>query len=196
MSKIIGITGGIGSGKTTLVNYIKSRGFTVYIADEAGKKIMETPSVVAQINNLFNQEVLLPNGMLDRVKIAALVFNNKALLKQLNEIVHPAVAEDFSRFLKDHKQEQLIFKETAILFENNLHKTCDATILITAPLDLRIDRVMKRDGLSREEILKRVQNQLPDEEKAKLATYVVENIILQKAYSKVDAIVDDLLHKN
>ena len=195
MSKIIGVTGGIGSGKTTIINYIKQKGFAVYIADEAGKKIMQNTNVINQVNKLFNNEVLLPDGMLDRSKISKIVFNNKELLEKLNNIVHPAVGKDFDTFLEKNNSEKLIFKETALLFEAGLYKTCDATILITAPLDVRIKRVMLRDKVSKEEVLKRVKNQMLDEDKAKLATYIVENIDLQTAFKKIDVIIQKLLNK-
>src|SRR5690606_25712155 len=129
--KIVGVTGGIGSGKTTIINYIKSKGFAVYIADDAGKKVMQKSEIIHQINKLFNNEVLLPNGLLDRSKIASLVFNNNNLLQKLNNIVHPAVVLDFEEFKKENASQKIIFKESAILFESGSYHDCFATILIT-----------------------------------------------------------------
>ncbi len=191
--KIIGVTGGIGSGKTTIINYIKSKGFAVYIADDAGKKIMENPKIIQQVNDLFNNQVLLPTGFLDRSKIAALVFNNNDLLQSLNNIVHPAVALDFEEFKKENHAEKLIFKETAVLFESGSYKDCDATILITAPLDIRINRVMQRDNITKEQVENRVKNQMTDDEKALLATYIVENIDLKQAFKSIDDIITKIL---
>lgn len=194
MSKIIGVTGGIGSGKTTLIKYIAGKQFPVYIADDAGKRVMEKAHVISKINDLFNGEVLLSNGLLNRSKIGAIVFNDKTLLEKLNEIVHPEVALDFKQFVEVNKHKDLIFKETAILFESGSYKDCDATILITAPVDIRIDRVVKRDGITIEEVIARMKNQLSDEEKAKLATYIVENITLDDAYLRIEFIIKELLN--
>lgn len=191
--KIIGVTGGIGSGKTTLINYIKSKGFVVYLADEAGKEVMNQPEIISKINRIFDNEVLLPNGLLNRSKIAKLVFSNKELLNKLNEVVHPAVSIHFQNFLKEHQFEVLVFKEAAILFESGSYKTCDATILITAPEETRISRVVKRDGMSREEVIKRMANQMDESEKAKLATYIVENVDINLACENIDKIIDQLL---
>lgn len=193
MTKIIGVTGGIGSGKTTIVNYIHTKGYPVYIADEAGKKVMQQPKVIQQVNALFEGKVLLDDGSLDRSKIASLVFNDEQLLSALNQIVHPAVASDFEEFKKQNSQQPLVFKEVAILFESGSYKDCDATILITAPLNVRIDRVVKRDGISKEAVLQRMKNQLTDEEKQKLATFTVENMELNHAFKSIDEIIDKLL---
>lgn len=193
MTKIIGVTGGIGSGKTTIVNYIHTKGYPVYIADEAGKKVMQQPKVIQQVNALFEGKVLQDDGSLDRSKIASLVFNDEQLLSALNQIVHPAVASDFEEFKKQNSQQPLVFKEAAILFESGSYKDCDATILITAPLNVRIDRVVKRDGISKEAVLQRMKNQLTDEEKQKLATFTVENMELNHAFKSIDEIIDKLL---
>ena len=195
MTKIIGVTGGIGSGKTTIVNYIHTKGYPVYIADEAGKKVMQQPKVIQQVNALFEGKVLLDDGSLDKSKIASLVFNDEQLLSALNQIVHPAVASDFEEFKKQNSQQPLVFKEAAILFESGSYKDCDATILITAPLNVRIERVVKRDGISKEAVLQRMKNQLTDEEKQKLATFTVENMELNHAFKSIDEIIDKLLIK-
>lgn len=193
MTKIIGVTGGIGSGKTTIVNYIQTKGYPVYIADDAGKKVMQQPKIIQQINTIFEGKVLLDDGSLDRSKIASLVFNDEQLLSALNQIVHPAVALDFEEFKKQNSDQPLIFKEAAILFESGSYKDCDATILITAPVDVRIDRVMQRDGISKEAVLQRMKNQLTDEEKQKLATFTVQNMELNHAFKKIDKIIDEVL---
>lgn len=194
MMKIIGVTGGIGSGKTTIINYIKSKGFAVYIADDAGKTVMQKPEIIQQINELFNNNVLLPDGFLDRSKIASLVFNDNDLLQKLNNIVHPAVGLDFEEFKKENASEKVIFKETAVLFESGSYKNCDATILITAPLEIRINRVMQRDGITKEQVESRIKNQLSDDQKAALATYIVENIDLKQAFKSVDDIIIKILN--
>lgn len=193
-TKIIGLTGGIGSGKTTIVNYIASKGIPVYIADDGGRKVMQKAEVIKEINALFKGTVLLENGQLNREKIAALVFENKSLLKGLNKIVHPAVAQDFNNFLDQNCNAQIIVKEAAILFESGSYKDCDATILITAPVETRIKRVMKRDGIDREAVLKRMKNQMSDEEKRELADFVIQNIELKQSYKEIDEIIKKVLN--
>lgn len=192
-AKIIGLTGGIGSGKTTIVNYIASKGIPVYIADEGGRKVMQKPEIINKISTLFEGCVLLENGQLNREKIAALVFDNETLLKGLNSIVHPAVEQDFKEFIKQNDNAQIIVKEAAILFESGAYKNCDVTILITAPREIRIKRVMKRDKINREAVLKRMKNQMSDDKKRLLADFVVQNIDLKQTYDKIDKIIEKVL---
>lgn len=192
--KVIGLTGGIGSGKTTVIEYIASKGFPVYIADNAGKQVMEVPEVIEKVNRLFNESVLLPGGTLDRKKIGAIVFNNPDLLKQLNAIVHPAVGLDFEKFKAANPEATLLFKESAVLFESGAYRTCDATILVTAPEKIRIQRVMSRDQVSEEQVRERIKNQMPDEEKRALSTYIVENMDLPATFNKIDEILEELLN--
>lgn len=192
--KVIGLTGGIGSGKTTVIQYIASKGFPVYIADDAGKRVMETPEVTEKVNILFNGEVLLPNGTLDRKKIGAIVFNNPDLLQQLNAVVHPAVALDFEKFRVANAQAPLLFKESAVLFESGAYRACDATILVTAPEEVRIQRVMSRDHVTKEQVMERIKNQMPDDEKKLLSTYSVENTDLPETFNKIDEILAQLLN--
>lgn len=195
MAKIIGLTGGIGSGKTTIVNYIASKNIPVYIADDAGKRVMEQAEIIQRINLLFDGKVLLNNGQLDRKKIASLVFNDSEKLEALNKIVHPAVADDFDLFCQKFEKEVLIVKESAILFESGAYKNCDATILVTAPQSVRIHRVMKRDNISEEEVMQRMKNQMSDEEKIPYADFVITNIKLEDAYKQTDAVLRQFLMK-
>ena len=189
MTRIIGLTGGIGSGKSTVANYIASKGIPVYIADEEAKKIIERTDVKHNIQNLFPQSVLNDDNTLNRNKIAEFVFSNPEKLKQLNAIVHPAVKNDFSNWMKEHKDASFIIKEVAILFETGGHKDCDKVILITAPEDVRIERAMKRDNSSKESVLARIKNQLPEADKIKLSDFVVENTNLETTLLKIDEIL-------
>lgn len=189
MTKIIGLTGGIGSGKSTVANYIASKGIPVYIADEEAKKIMERDDVKQQIQNLFTESILNFDNTLNRKKIAEFVFNNPEKLKELNAIVHPEVQLHFNNWLKEHKNFPYIIKEVAILFETGGNKQCDKVILITAPKELRIERAMKRDNITRKDILVRINNQLDDSEKKELSDFVVENIDLNITLLKVDEIL-------
>lgn len=189
MTRIIGLTGGIGSGKSTVANYIASKGIPVYIADEEAKKIMERIDVKSSIQSLFKESILNTDNTLNRNKIAELVFSNPDKLKQLNAIVHPAVKNHFINWTKEHKDASFIIKEVAILFETGGHKDCDKVILITAPEEVRIERAMKRDNSSKESVLARIKNQLPEADKIKLSDFVVENTNLETTLLKIDEIL-------
>src|SRR5690554_7451593 len=130
MAKIIGLTGGIGSGKTTIVNYIASKNVPVYIADEQGKRIMEQPKIIERINALFHNEVLLDNGKLDRKKMALLVFNDPENLEALNNIFNPAVGVVFELFGKNFEIEGIFVKESAVVMESGVYKGGDALVLV------------------------------------------------------------------
>lgn len=195
MTKIIGLTGGIGSGKTTVAKYFASKGIPVYIADDAAKTIMDDKKVVQEVQAIFSENVTLKNGLLDRNAIRELVFSDKSKLEQLNKIIHPKVKVDFENWLKKYKKAPFVIKEVAILFETNGQKYCDATILVTAPIETRIKRVLERDTTSRENILQIINNQLPEEEKIKLATFVVTNENLNITYKTVDNLIE-ILNKN
>ncbi|WP_353169684.1 dephospho-CoA kinase [Flavobacterium sp.] len=192
MTKIIGLTGGIGSGKTTVAKYFASKGIPVYIADEAAKEIMNTKAVIQQVQALFSENVILDNSQLNREFIRELVFKDKNKLAQLNSIIHPKVTLDFENWLKKNKDAPFIIKEVAILFETNGQDYCDATILVTAPLETRIQRVLERDKTSKDNILQIIQNQLPEEQKIRLATYVIENENLEKTYEFIDILIKKL----
>lgn len=192
MTKIIGLTGGIGSGKTTVAKYFASKGIPVYIADEAAKDIMDDKIVVQEVQSIFSENIILNNGLLDRVAIRELVFKDKSKLEQLNKIIHPKVKIDFENWLNKNKKAPFIIKEVAILFETNGQKYCDATILVTSPIETRIKRVLERDTTSRENILQIINNQLPEEEKMKLATYVIVNENLKITYKSVDNLIEIL----
>lgn len=189
MTKIIGLTGGIGSGKSTVAAYMASKGIPVYIADEEAKNIMECENIKQKIENLFSESILNSDATLNRKKIAQLVFNNPEKLKELNAIVHPKVRLHFSNWLKEHKNYPFVIKEVAILFETGGNKECDKVILITAPVSLRIERAMKRDNLTKDEILVRINNQFSDEEKIKMSDFVVENINLKETFLNIDKIL-------
>ena len=192
MTKIIGLTGGIGTGKTTVAKYFASKGVPFYIADEAAKKIMNTKEVIQEVQALFTENVILENGQLNREFIRELVFTNKDKLAQLNSIIHPKVKRNFDDWLSQHQDAPFVIKEVAILFETNGQDYCDATILVTAPLETRIQRVLERDKTSKDIILQIIQNQLPEEQKIRLATYVIENENLEKTYEFVDILIKKL----
>lgn len=171
--KIVGLTGGIGSGKSTVAKIFQHLGVPVYIADEEAKKLMHAPAVVQKINSLLGESSYV-EGVLNRPYIASKVFRDQNLLNRLNAIVHPEVKKHFKEWLK--KQEgTYVIKEAAILFENGSYKDCDKTILVTASEPERISRVMQRDRVSENEVKERIKNQWPDAKKVKLADLVIEN---------------------
>ena len=189
MTKIIGLTGGIGSGKSTIANYIASKGIPVYIADEEAKKLMELPEVIASVNAIFEENILDEFGKLDRKKIADLVFNSPTQLTQLNNIVHPLVKNHFIEWLKTHSNAPFVIKEVAILFETGGDKACDKVILVTAPEEIRIERAMKRDNVSKETIVSCMNTQLPESEKITKSDFIIHNTDLNKTFIQVDEIL-------
>ena len=178
MTKIIGLTGGIGSGKTTVANEFSSFGIPVYITDLEAKKLMQSDSVLNKIeaefgNTVFNEGVLL------REKLSEIVFNDGEKLKKLNSIVHPAVKENFQEWLLKHKNFPFIIYESAILFESGSYKECDFIINVEAPLEIRIQRVIERDKVTREKVLARIKNQWNDVEKSSKSDFVVKNTSME-----------------
>jgi dephospho-CoA kinase len=189
MTKIIGLTGGIGSGKSTVASYIASKGIPVYIADDEAKKIMEREDIKQKIQNLFDESILNSDNSLNRKKIAEFVFNNPNKLQELNALVHPEVQLHFTNWVKSHENYPFIVKEVAILFETGGNKSCDKVILITAPEEVRINRAMSRDNLTKEEILVRISNQYSDDKKKKMSDFIVDNIDLNDTFLKIDKIL-------
>ena len=173
----IGITGSIGAGKSTVAGIFKVLGIPVFDADATAKNILNTDSVLReQIAATFGSETY-KNGLLDRKYLATLVFNNPNQLAKLNALVHPASIEAANIWAK-HCEEQgspYILKEAALLFEAGTNVGLDFIIGVTAPVEMRIARVMERDHVTREEVLKRMQHQLDDTEKMKRCNFVIDN---------------------
>jgi dephospho-CoA kinase len=173
-SKIIGLTGGIGSGKTTIAKIFESLGVPIYIADVEAKRIMQSVEIEKAIKVKFGEQVF-NNHSLDRALLSKIVFENPQKLSELNDIVHPAVASDFDEWVDAHQNHPFVIKESAILFETNAYKNCFKTILVTAPLETRIQRVIKRDQANEKDIKRRIQNQWDDDKKIPLADYIIQN---------------------
>jgi dephospho-CoA kinase len=172
---IIGLTGGIGSGKTTVAKLFETMGCAIYNTDEIAKQLYFQPSIKQHVINLLGKEAYFKDHEIDKKYISQKVFSNTQLLHQLNAIIHPAVKEDFIQFQKKYPPEILIIKESALLFEIGIGKDLDYSILVTAPLHLKIERVMKRNSISKEEIEKRIATQWPDEKKIPLSNFVIVN---------------------
>ena len=173
----VGITGGIGSGKTTVCKMFETQGVPVYYADDSAKYLMQHEHfLIDLIKKNFGEEVYV-NGTLDRKLLAAKVFNDKAKLDLLNSLVHPAVYRDTERWVEEQKEKKVayILKEAALLVETGSYKALDKLIVVTAPIETRIERVSERDDADAADVLARVKNQLPEAEKLKLADYVITN---------------------
>jgi dephospho-CoA kinase len=173
--KRIGLTGNIGTGKTTIARIFEVMGVSVYHADIRARVLLDSDSVKHQVASLFGNQVINPMNQVDRKALANIVFNDKEKLAELNNLIHPLVEEDFAQWCETHKNEHYILHEAAILFESGFNRLFDATIMVAAPEELCIARVMARDGITKEMVIERMQNQWPQEKKMELSEYVVVN---------------------
>jgi|YelNatPaOPRAMG01_1025707.scaffolds.fasta_scaffold05686_5 dephospho-CoA kinase len=190
----IGLTGGMGSGKSTVATYIQMIGFPVYDSDTQAKKLMTfNQDLIKQIKATFGSAIFI-NGSIDRKQLADIVFTSSDKLNRLNEIVHPFVKNDFTQWMQQQKS-PLVFLESAILFESNFYLLMDKTIVVTAPIDERIQRIEQRDHLQREDILKRLQHQLPEKQLLKLADFLIINDHEHAVIPQVNEIIKDILPK-
>lgn len=172
--RIIGLTGGIGSGKTSVAKLLENKGFPVYYSDDRAKDIVNIDSELKnQIVSLLGAEAYL-DGKYNRKYVGEKVFNDAELLNQLNHLIHPAVKLDFEKWVAAQTSE-FVFKETALLFELKLNEQCYKSLLITADDNLRIKRTMDRDNKTYREIETIMQNQMPEKDKMKLADYIIYN---------------------
>ena len=185
---VVGITGGIGSGKTTVLNLFKKYNVATYIADIEAKNLMNTSSVIRQKLILeFGNEVYLDNK-LNRPFLADIVFNNKEKLAILNSIVHPEVFKHLDNFINSNLDKEYILYENAILFENGSDALCNKIITVTAPEKVKIDRIIKRDNSTRKEVLQRMNNQWLEERKTIQSNYIIYNIELESTLKAVSRI--------
>lgn len=172
----VGITGGIGSGKTTICKIFEILNIPIYYSDEEAKKLMVTNELLIQdLKDFLGPNAYTEDGQLNRAYIADIVFNDQSKLDRLNSIVHPAMYKDGQRWHQRQKDVPYTLKEAAILFESKGHTLMDKTILVVAPKELRIQRVMARDKTTKEAVLARISKQMPDEEKIPLADYIILN---------------------
>lgn len=173
----VGITGGIGSGKSTVCKIFEGLGITVYNSDIRAKELMNSrPDIIEQVKKLFGENIYSDQNKLKGKELAAIVFKNKRALEKLNAIVHPAVQQDFERWvMMQNMHLPYILKEAALLVETGSHKLLHYLICVTAPLELRIKRIMDRDHVDRKAVMERINNQLPEQEKVAAADYVIRN---------------------
>jgi len=172
--KKIGLTGGIGSGKTYVSEVFKSLGIAVFNADSESKKLMITSEKLMELVKSEFGEDIYTNGTLNKEKLAAIVFSDKSKLQKLNSLVHPIVKEEFINWC-ELQSSSYVIKEVAILFESNSHLGLEKVICVSAPLNLRIERVINRDNSSEQEIKNRIENQISQEEKENLSDYIIVN---------------------
>lgn len=182
--KIVGLTGGIGSGKTTVSNMFKDLGVPVYIADVEAKTLMNTSAVIKRkLTDLFGP-MAYQNNELNRAYISSKIFSDKVYLEKMNAIIHPKVAEHFKQWLQ--KQTSLyVIKEAAIIFEHNTQSQYDAIITVIADKEARINRILKRDATTKDKILSIMKHQLSDEEKVKMSDFVILNDNLEHTKEQV-----------
>lgn len=172
--KKIGLTGGIGSGKSIICDILKIMGYPIFNSDDEAKLLMvNNQEVIQQIKDVFGEEAYLRNS-LNRPFLASKIFNDESLKAELNNIVHPAVRSSFDKWAKKQKA-NLVFNEAAILFETGAYKSFDYTVLVTAPESIRVNRVIARDNTTTEEVQQRMKNQWKDDFKRELASYVIIN---------------------
>lgn len=173
--KIIGLTGGIGSGKTTVAKFIEEMGFPVYFSDDRAKEIVNDDEVLKnKIKELLGEEAYDENGFYNRKYVSGIVFNDDEMRLQLNALIHPAVKIDFENWVENQNSE-FVFKETALLFELKLNESCYKSVLVTADDNIRIKRVMDRDQKTYREIEAVIDKQMPEKDKIKRADFVIFN---------------------
>lgn len=175
----IGITGGIGSGKSFVCRIFESLSYQVYYADQRAKSLMHTDPILTQgVRDLFGEEAYTSEGVLNRAHVGGIVFNNPEKLQALNALVHPAVGRDFAKWyeeIPDAYSPAFVLKEAAILYESGSYKEADGVISVYAPKELRIRRVLDRETTNREAILSRMAQQWPESEKTKRADFTLYN---------------------
>ena len=188
----IGLTGGIGSGKSTVAKVLESMGYPVFYSDQVAKEIMSSDlELQSEITTHFGENAY-ENGFLNRAYLAERIFSNSKDKAILNQLIHPRVRASFVAFTQS-SQSKLVFNEAAILFETGAYTNFDKTLIVTAPVEMRIERVMKRDACSREDVQNRMNNQWSDERKIPLADYVINNGDNDTVLDQIERCVEDLL---
>ena len=189
--KIIGITGGIGTGKTKALNFFKSKNIPCYESDRRAKDLLNSDiELIKAIKSIFGEDIYNESGI-DRKALASIVFNDEESLQILNDTVHPFVKSDFNKFIRK-EESKIIFYESAIIFEHAMQEYFDKIILLISPFEDRIKRLVKRDGFSLDQIKKRISNQFDDKDKIPLSDYIINNkfwedtvLELEKIYLKI-----------
>ena len=190
---LVGLTGGIGSGKSTVINYFKELGITCYRADDEAKKLMNSDKgLIKKIKNSFGDSIYI-NSKLDRKKLSAIVFTDKQKLELLNSIVHPYVNRHFENHCKG-LEDIYIIKEVAIIFETGTQNKFDKIILVRAPKEDRVKRIINRDKCNRQDAINRINNQIADDDKIDQCDFIIDNINLEEIPNKVLKIHNSILN--
>ena len=190
---LVGLTGGIGSGKSTVINYFKELGITCYQADDEAKKLMNSDKgLIKKIKNSFGDSIYI-NSKLDRKKLSAIVFTDKQKLELLNSIVHPYVNRHFENYCKG-LEDIYIIKEVAIIFEIKTQNKFDKIILVRAPKEDRVKRIINRDKCNRQDAINRINNQIADDDKIDQCDFIIDNINLEEISNKVLKIHNSILN--
>ena len=191
--KVIGLTGGIGSGKTTLLRWFETQNIPCFESDDVAKTLLNS-SLKSFVSKAFGNNIYNSSGILDRKKLAVCVFNDPKELAKLNSIVHPAVEKAFKDFRQKYKEDSIIIKEAAILFESGGYENCDAIILVIASEESRIQRVVKRDNIKKNDVEARIKLQWSDDKKKLLSDYLIQNEYLETALDQAKKILNSLLN--
>ena len=190
--KIVGLTGGIGSGKSTVLKQFEDLGINTYSADKAAKKLINSDEdLIESIKSLFGDNIY-DNNILDTIKLSKIVFQDSHKLESLNSIIHPAVTKDFKSFIKTNHGDYIV-KEVAIIFETNTEDNYDKIILVRAPIEDRIKRVVLRDNITKDDVIRRVNNQIDDSTIIDKCDYIIDNNNLIELKEKVINIHKDLI---
>lgn len=202
MKMIIGLTGGIASGKSTVSNYLKTKGFSIYDADKIAKKLLDEKENINEITKIFGKKILNENLKIDRAKLKEIVFKNSNLLKKLNKILHPKVFSFYEEIRKNFITNQLntqklsnevIFFDVPLLFEAGFDILCDKIWLVITDRNIQIKRIIERDKISEELAEKIISSQMSDEEKRKKANFVIENNgTLEELKEKIDKLCKEI----
>lgn len=176
MAITVGVTGGIGSGKSTVCKIFEVLGIPVFEADLVAKELYNTDqNLKKQMIHLLGAAIYTAEGKIDRKKLASVIFSNDIHLKQVNALVHPLVRDAFRHWLREHESSPYVIHESALLFESGFYKMMDFNLVVSAPEEQRIERVKKRDGITGQMVRERMQKQWPEEEKEKRADSILKN---------------------
>ena len=173
--KVVGITGGIGSGKTTVCKIFELLGVPVFYADDEAKKLYDDKKIISKVIELFGKKILDSTKKVNKKKLAEIVFNHKSSLSKLNAIIHPEVKRKFETWKKKQTSAKYVIKEAAIMIESGSHKDVEYLVSVTADKSLRINRIMNRDKIGKTEVTKRINEQMSDKERAKYSDTIIIN---------------------
>ncbi len=193
----IGITGGIGSGKSIVASLFELHEIPVYIADEETKKLNNTsPQIREQLMHHFGNDLYDSKNMLDKKKFAEIIFSDSAKLELANSIIHPEVLNHFNEWCEQNAHHSIVALEAAILLESNFHKHLDKVVTVYSPLNLRITRIMARDGVDEQTVRTRMKYQISEREKIRMSDYVIVNDDRSSLIEQVDNLINDIVHRS